>query len=881
MSHETDPAMPGTTCESLRPLLFAAAEGGLDRGERLEVNAHLAVCAACRSAERGERALTALLLEPPPVARRTVPSPWRRAAAGLGVVAAALVLLALPAAAPHGSLIQREFGPELAWRTAVQHELAPTNEVAVPVGAAVEVQIGDTRLASTGPARFRVDADGRGWRVRVEEGAVHASVADSTRLVVGGDAEGDRVLAAGEHLVTVARTAALAAQDPVENDPAVTLARGLERFGAGGVAALRANADAEQRAMVDAERLLRQALALPGLRREQRNTALFYLAASLGRQQRVQEAFDLQQQWLVEFPDDEKRWLVQFFQAIYLDGLGQRQEALALLDLVAAAPAPGTVVEAARAHAAAIRARTTSAAPAQDPRSAERAAAGEAMVATAPAPAPAPSGTRYFVVAVDLPSTDGKDGGFRAAAGEAARFHDAQLVDWDGRDFAALDALLRARTPRDVLFVLRPATLDLVLHRRILLASARIDGDIFADFAFGYLTAESGEECQRLWQRIRALHECLPVDGPWLQASVCTADRSFDVPSESRMFPAAAGFDAHHHYFATGDAERERVVDEALRALANAAVAEFTGCGDPQGIWLFSDRRNLERDKHWDYAPDRVGDDPRGEMPRLLAQRFRGVKLPSTIVWSGTCHSGAVDRVFVEGDIVSTFGRTDVATVHRLAPEDSLALSWLHAGAAALLVPLGANHGMSVCREVDFALTHGSSLGEAIKSTWDDVLLAANGELALDLPLAGQPHRHGEQVMQGGGANRILIGDPALRPFRAAKNPIEQVEVTAEADGRLAVRVARAEGFAPLAWDMYGAERGEDWRIGARVRVGETAAKWRVTMSTAGNGQPFRLRRAIVEDFDGERFVHVRANAPRAGIENRAAEVTFVLEAKQ
>lgn len=513
----------------------------------------------------------------------------------------------------------------------------------------------------------------------------------------------------------------------------------------------------------------------------------------------------------------------------------------------------------------------------------------DGLVVAAPAKSPAAAHTPYLVVAVDLPpadAADAADAGFRTAADAAAAFHRAPVLEWNGADLDRLTTLLAGHTPRHVLFVLRPATLDLVLHRRILLASACVDGDPFPDFAFGYLTAESGAGCERTWQRIRALHERGAIAGSWVQASVCTADASFDVPADAKAFPVAAGFDSRQYYFATGDPGRERVLAKALGALATAAVAEFSGCGDPQGIWLFSDQRNMASEKHWDYAPERVGDDPHGEMPRLLARRFRDLTLPSTIVWSGTCHSGAVDRVFVEGDIVSTFGRTARTTVHHLGPEDSLALAWLHAGAAALLVPIGANHGMSVMREIDFALSNGACLGDAIKSTWDDVFFAADGPLQLDLPVAGEPHRHGEDVMRGGGANRVLIGDPALRPFRAMANPIETVTVDRGADGTLLVHVVRREGFAPRAWDMFGGRTGEDWRVAARVRIDDDAARWRVSVSPGaaapgGRVGPFRLRRAAIEDFDGLRYLHVQANAPRADIENRAAEVTFELRPRR
>ncbi len=498
-----------------------------------------------------------------------------------------------------------------------------------------------------------------------------------------------------------------------------------------------------------------------------------------------------------------------------------------------------------------------------------------------PATAPAVCASSFLVVAVDLPAGLAAAAGYRRAAARAARFHGGALVEWDGRDVDTLVAQVRARTPANILFVLRPATLDVVLHRRLLLALTRLDDDLFADCCFGYLTAADGDGCERFWQRSEALHGAAPLGGDWWQASVCSGERSFTIADAPPPLARAAGFRGAHHYFATGDRSVQQAVARALGSLATAAVAEFTGCGDPQGIWLFSDRRNLQRERHWDYAPERVGHDPDAEMPRLLAARLRAQPLRSAIVWSGTCHSGAVERVFVEADIVATFGRTARATVHRLAPADSLALAWIDAGAAALCVPIAANHGLAVSRETDFALAHGASLGEALKSTWDDVCCAAGGALRLDLPAEGEPHPHGENVMQGGGSNRLLLGDPALRPFRAVGDP-RQVVTVAPAAGGFTITVDRAAGFVAAAWDMYGGSQPDDWRVPARVTLPDcvppTAMALSITATATdpdGAPLPYAVRRAAIEDHDGRRLLHVQANGRRAVVENRAVRVVF------
>lgn len=491
------------------------------------------------------------------------------------------------------------------------------------------------------------------------------------------------------------------------------------------------------------------------------------------------------------------------------------------------------------------------------------------------------------MVRVDLDASHGADRGYLAAAAAAQARHDAAVFDWDGDDYAALGAELRARQPENALFVLRPDRLDVVRHRRILLLSAALDDDWFVDCAFGYLSGADGAACEGLWQQIEARRERGAAAGAWTELSVASMDESRVYRDAIPDVAKAAGFRGDHYYFGTGDAEREQIVARALAATATADVLHFSGNGDPEGIWLFPDRRNAERDKHWPYDPARVGDDPDGQMPRLLAARFRELDWRAPIVWSGTCHSGAVDRVFVEADIVATFGRTERTTVHRLATDKSLALAWLEAGAAALLVPIGANHGMSAAMEVDFALRNGASLGEAIKSTWDDVLLQAEGRLELVLPVEGEPHRRGgERIMQGGGANRVLLGDPALRPFAATASPAEQVRIERAERGGV-VTVTRAAGWQPRAWDMYGVDRGRDWRVLVRVDAVELGladvadgAALDVAVTATGDGGaalPFSLQRCAVERFAGRVWLHLQANAPRGAVERRAAVVRFAV----
>jgi hypothetical protein len=269
-------------------------------------------------------------------------------------------------------------------------------------------------------------------------------------------------------------------------------------------------------------------------------------------------------------------------------------------------------------------------------------------------------------------------------------------------------------------------------------------------------------------------------------------------------------------------------------------------------------------------------------MPRLLAADVRRRDLSGAVVWSGTCHSAVTRRAVVEGDIVSTFGRTSGRVIHELPPDESLCLAFLDAGAIALLAPVGANHGFAVDVEQDFALRHGATLGAVIAATWDDVVLASNGSPQLADPFDAVEGED-EHIMAAGGANRVLIGDPTLAPFRAVADPRERVVVTRDGDS-LTVEVAWEAGFEPRAWDMYGNDRARDGRITARVELVRGAARVSIAKASVdvvdgdGGVLPFVLGPCLVEDEPGFAVLHLCARAARESIGTRALRARFTLE---
>ncbi len=856
-------------CSSVRPLLFQALEGQLDREQTIELNAHLAVCDACRSFERAERALTDLLYCEPVEA----PLPLRRVGTWLAIAGSLVaLLLILPAATPRGSIVERELAASTAW-VETASELAETNQMRVPRNRSVTITLADdSTVEAVGPSRFDLVFEGESCRIAMLEGSARA-VAKTPGSIVVTNRTGRIELAVGSYTIDLE---SVQPQDPQRQDPkpnaAALIAQGQQLFFQV-AAALGGSADAEQANMAEAEKLFARALKDPDILPSQRNTALFYLSGAQGRQGKNEEALATGSRWLELFPNDPQRGYVLFFQAVRHERLGDLDLAKRIRRQVIEEAPDSEIAKHARialglvAPPAPIAKPGSGKAPRNEPVRAE-----VTPLTTNRGP--------YLVVHTALDTK--RDAGFVAAARAATEFHRAEVAIWDGRDFAKLRAVLQKHAPENVVFVLRPDTLDINLHRQILLGSATIDADMFADFSFGYLTAKDDATVQELWKRIEALHREGLASKEWRRVSITSNDKSLFYENSAPQIAFSAGYRGSHSYVSIHDAEQRDFVDRTLDGLRDAAVIQFTGNGDPQGIWMFDDHRNIDRSKHWTYAKNKVGHDPEGEMPRILASEFAALDLASPILWSGTCHSGATCRVFVEGDIVSTFGRTDVTTVHELARDKSLALAWIDAGAAALLVPVAANHGMSVSMETDFALRHGASLGETIKSTYDDVFLAAGGELRLDIAKIGTPHGRDGYVMQGGGANRILIGDPALRPFEKVDYSPEQPKVVRTQSG-FTVTLERGPGFTARSWDIYGDTRPEDWRIITRVDVTDLLPKDRKCQieaslratSPEGEEMAYGLRYCELEEHHGRRYLHLQANGTRAVVERKAVKAVF------
>ncbi len=826
-------------CNYIRPLLFAFDEGQLESSEHEDVQEHIAECRDCRFELEAEHRLTAVLT------RRTQRSIRRWAWPAAGLVAATLLgaFLIVPPAA-YGSIQPHELTLQMKVQDGALRPLARANLIEVLTGDACTVRIdGVGVLDVPGPAVFRLDHERGEWALTLLRGTVHA---DLTARMLAVTASGRRALAVGAQWL---KPGPWPPKGPLPgNEPTVA------ELMAAGQRAFFKLVDGDMSA---AERYFKAASEHADASPAEKARARFFHGAALGRQKKYAEAVEVQGRWLKAYPEDKLRHYVLLFQGTYLRKLGREPDAVAAWKLIIDEAPKSSLADQAR-HNAGVR-----------PAAAKEAAAPREFGSLRPKG----KAGGYAVVRVAL-----KDEAFRAVADAIAKFRNAPTLDFDGHDVDGLRRRLMKHDPENVLFVVQPDVLDVNLHRRILMMSTKLDDDPHVDFAFGYFTARDGTALARLWERTQRVRAKGLSARRWLSTAVAGAIKSSVYRGSAPDIAKAAGFTGDKYYWGSREADPDNVkfVHANLPALQAAGVITMTGCGDPQGTWLFADRRNAQREKHWAFSPDKVGQDPDGSMPRITADFLRDLKLRDPICWTGVCHAGATGRVFVEGDIVSTFGYTERTELYVLKPADSYCLAMIDAGVTAFFCPIASNHGMSVSRETEFALLHGASLGQTIKSTYDDVALAMRGPLVLGIQEPGKPGRHPEYVMQGGGANRILIGDPSLRPFRKTPHPLETVRVM-RTDAGFDVEVTWRKGWHARAWDMYGEDRNRDWCVKARVDLdglvpADKTAKFEVQVRS---DIPHTLAYAEPENDHGRRYLHLQANAARNQASGKQRRVTF------
>jgi hypothetical protein len=469
--------------------------------------------------------------------------------------------------------------------------------------------------------------------------------------------------------------------------------------------------------------------------------------------------------------------------------------------------------------------------------------------------------------------------GYQQAAANLAKLRGGEVVAWSG-EFEELEKLLTQRKPRYLALVLPPGAVDANLPRRLVPMLTGFDADPFVDCAWGIVTGASGDEAKRFVDRIaKASRDDLPPRE--FSATSVVVDECTKIGPRRERGAIERELERTDLWVTGKDAKWRDFVERERDGAEKCGLVEWGHCGDSQGIWLFSMYRNREKGEHWPYDPKRVGEDRKGEMPRLTAlDLVDDVDLFPAVVVNGSCHSGVTRRTMVGPDIVSTFGDTGgLVRFFDIAPEQSFTLMAIRRGATGYIAPLAANNANRAGIEMWWIERGGVALGEVVRRTCDELVFGST-EGKLDFALfedgAVPPE---EAPMFADCVQRVLFGDPAFVPWRDEVPTSHRVKASA-IEGGLKVEVAWSRlAEDPWVWQPWREERAGDelGRIYERLALesfpgGE--AKVTVVEAFARRGKekkPLALTaRALVErDLFDKPVLHLEALGARKEMDAR------------
>ncbi len=462
--------------------------------------------------------------------------------------------------------------------------------------------------------------------------------------------------------------------------------------------------------------------------------------------------------------------------------------------------------------------------------------------------APSADGLRMRVILTAVADDPAWKGVFETLR---ARGYDKVISYKVGKVAAAFRELKRLR-PAYVAVVIPHDQLDVNWHFDFLERAAKLDGDPFVDFAFGYITGATPAEATAFVRGIaavaagkkklpRTIVEFAPVPKPY-------------GPTRAAPHKVAKGWTTRGLWHKHDDQD----IAQRLSKLKGVGIYRASGHGMPDGI-------------------------DHGLSGRAL--RESGLQMHPALYFSGPCYCGVTSRWFRY--------RNGQAKEERVAPEDSFVLSLIRAGTTGVFAGLDPDRGETNHHEMEHVLVTGEPLGLASKATYDDVVVAYRRK-ALELPEhrpgKGWPFRDIHDQMISGAACRALFGDPTFAPVAAAgEDPFRAEHAWTKKGLEVVWKRGSDVGkyWAPV--DVLRGEGGWTHRIRLRVDLSLEDAR-RVTgcrsvvVTKDGETVPHIYATAAVEEWGGEGRVHLmvvfsRHLKKKALWGGRSYEARFVLRA--
>ncbi len=351
---------------------------------------------------------------------------------------------------------------------------------------------------------------------------------------------------------------------------------------------------------------------------------------------------------------------------------------------------------------------------------------------------------------------------FRPAAELMAKAREEPIRTANLADRAEVEAAVLAARPRNLIVVAPPERIDQDLARDLIVLSTRLDPDPFPDLAFAFVTGRDGLAARAFASR---------AAGAGLRRSGGRA--GFFASWEGRVLPpsglmpsafAALGFrDVVERFIpvSADDGERQRLAQEALRALRGRDVLLFMSHGYPHEMSGCFRGRELR-----EWAAD----------------------LSPAVLLTSACWNGAPGRWYEP----HPKGARDRGVID---PGESVALALLDSGVSALVAGVDAWHGPLTMQALGHLAGSGLSLGDMQRRLVDRLVLATLPDhLAFPRGSAYAMRGEGSANRRQNGSAMIVYGDPTFRPFRRDAADQAFIDVRRAEDGIFSVRM----GTAPL-----------------------------------------------------------------------------------
>lgn len=446
---------------------------------------------------------------------------------------------------------------------------------------------------------------------------------------------------------------------------------------------------------------------------------------------------------------------------------------------------------------------------------------------------PAPSEGPQVDLDVILTSADRESPWQKVVEAAQSAHPEAQVATFGPGDAETLTAALRDANGGYAMLVMPPEEIDVNFAWRLLSAASRLDDDPFVDVCYGIMTGATPDDAVQFLGRIEQARQDASVIVPrlvdCLGPNLLNNDR---VIVHRRLFWAG---------WLSGKLESRGMnnggrgfADNRLDALSGYGFVHFGGHG----------------------YPDRIDQG-------LTAKQVARLDLSPCVAFNGACSTGVTCRAF------EMAGARWAEKTY--PPEESFCLAMLQQPVVAYLAATHPDHGVPVYQEMEYLFTTGCALGQAIKRTYDHVVMG-NGGVALDFPVL----RDGEQrpswgpkeIMLYGTASRLLYGDPTLSVTGALHETPLSATSEQQTDGavRATVTVEHPEVAFSLMntfeGDMAAQKNGFNDRVYVRFPLEKGIRVADVTATAKAKGREVRSRvvGAAVEKWRDELYLHVQVD---------------------